>query len=172
MEKDENIIVFNEKIAEEILCDLFSEDLFNHFGFNLMTRITRSLLEDKCTFVGEGWSRRAYELNNHIIKIEVNTSDEQTRAEIDVYENYKDITAEIYAADIENYIVFQEKLNTNFTLEDILQFTNSELEDLDDLGSEDLEDYFGTYINDIHQGNIGFNSFGELKVLDLGYCEN
>lgn len=168
MKKDENIIVFNEKIAEEILCDLFSEELFNYFGFNLMTCITLSLLEDKCAFIGAGCSRRAYELNNHVIKIEVDTFKEQTRTEIAVYENYKNISAEIYAADIESNIVFQEKLNTNFTLEDILLFTDSDIEDLDDLDGYDLEDYFGANIYDIHQYNIGFNSVGELKVLDLG----
>ena len=133
-----------------------------------MRCITLNLLEDKCAFVGAGYSRKAYELNNHIIKIEVDTSEEQTRTEIAVYENYKNISAEIYAADIESNIVFQEKLNTDFTLEDILPFTDRDIEDLDYLNGYDLEDYFGVNIHDIHQYNIGFNSVGELKVLDLG----
>lgn len=166
-----NITIFDKEITDEVLSIIYSPYDLRVYGEEyLLERISKDLMTTKkFKCLGAGISRRAYEVGDYVVKIEVYGNDNQTYIELLNYEDYYDIMAEIYAGCLSNGVIIQEKLDTNFGLEDIIAFSsNSEIGSLSELDGEDFEDYFGTLISDLHSGNIGFDKYDRLKVLDMG----
>ena len=186
--------IYNEDKIKEVARALNFQgnfdDMCKHIFYEYTTN--RSQFE----FINEGSDRSAMLVKGTdiVVKIAINGSEIYRENSIDcqgaiekmMYDEYKD---ETYVADFygfsNNYcVIFMEKLDDpcNFTKirnrdSDFVNFINENYYEKNDRDAIFIETYIYdymqqqgySYINDLHVTNVGIDSEGNLRILDLGY---